>query len=195
MAAIFPARTPSYPHRNLDDVLRHEVAHVLIRRSAGGGRVPRWFNEGLAMAAERERRFRDEAQLFYQLVRGSQNSLNDIDRLFAGSRSEQTRAYALAGALVQDLFNRHGATIGADILRRMRPGDAFEAAFADATGTTPDGAATRFWEERGTWKSWIPIVTSATTLWMAVTIIAILAIYRRRRRNLEIERQWEDEEN
>src|SRR5688572_5228101 len=55
---LFPARSPNYPHDTLEDVLRHEVAHVLIRHSAGrAGATPRWFNEGLAMAAERDRGF------------------------------------------------------------------------------------------------------------------------------------------
>jgi hypothetical protein len=31
MVVLFPARTPSYPNSSLEDVLRHEVAHVLIR--------------------------------------------------------------------------------------------------------------------------------------------------------------------
>ena len=38
---IFPARSPGYPHNTLDDVLRHEVAHVLIHRAAAGRSIPR----------------------------------------------------------------------------------------------------------------------------------------------------------
>ena len=36
----------------LEDVLRHEVAHVLISRAAGGRAVPRWFHEGVAMSVD-----------------------------------------------------------------------------------------------------------------------------------------------
>jgi hypothetical protein len=65
---LFPARSPTYPNSSLEDVMRHEVAHALIWRTSGGRPIPRWFNEGVAMAAERERRFGDQTQLFYQLV-------------------------------------------------------------------------------------------------------------------------------
>ncbi|MCB1036920.1 MAG: hypothetical protein KDD47_24045, partial [Acidobacteria bacterium] len=39
-------RVPRYPAGSLAEVLRHEVAHVLIDRAAGGAAVPRWFHEG-----------------------------------------------------------------------------------------------------------------------------------------------------
>src|SRR5262245_39818666 len=49
---IFPARSPRYPDDTLEDVLRHELAHVMIFRASNGHPIPRWFNEGLAMGAE-----------------------------------------------------------------------------------------------------------------------------------------------
>src|SRR5689334_8328433 len=53
LVVLFPSRSPTYPQDTLEDVLHHEVAHVLIARAAAGRPVPRWFHEGLAMAAER----------------------------------------------------------------------------------------------------------------------------------------------
>ena len=194
LVVLFPFRSPSYPNNTLEDVLRHEVAHVLIGRAAGGRPVPRWFNEGLAMAAERDRRFKDETQLLYQLATGSRTSLEELDRLFAGGQSEQTRAYALAGALVQDLLRQHGQAVAREILMRVRNGRPFEAAFTDVAGTTPASAASDFWSRQRFWTTWLPIVSSTTTLWLAVTMVALLAIYRRWRRNLEIEKKWEDED-
>jgi uncharacterized membrane protein len=42
--------------------------------------------------------------------------------------------------------------------------------------------------------TWVPIIGSSTSLWLAVTVLALLAIYRRRRRNREIEERWAKEE-
>src|SRR4051812_48575303 len=36
VVVLMPARAPSYPDSSLEDLLRHEVAHVLIGRAAGG---------------------------------------------------------------------------------------------------------------------------------------------------------------
>src|SRR6185295_19065023 len=123
------ARTPGYPNGSLEDVLRHEVAHVWIGRASAGGAIPRWLNEGLAMSVERGWRIQDEGQLVYQLALGSPTSLDQLDRMFAGKQSDQTRAYALAGALVHDLLQKHGAAVGAQILERMNNGASFEHAF------------------------------------------------------------------
>src|SRR5438876_949812 len=52
LIVIVPSRSPAYPDNTIEDVVRHEVAHVLILRATGGYAIPRWFNEGLAMEVE-----------------------------------------------------------------------------------------------------------------------------------------------
>jgi hypothetical protein len=194
LVVLFPARSPSYPDDSLEDVLRHELAHVLIWRAAGGRPVPRWFNEGLAMDVERERRFQDQTELLYQLVKGGETDLYRLDRLFTGTQNDQIRAYSIAGAFVHHVLQRYGSTAAEAILLRMRQGTPFEAAFLDTTGVSPSTAESQFWQHQRIWTSWIPILTSATTLWLAITLLALLAIYMRRRRNREIEKRWEKED-
>jgi hypothetical protein len=191
---LFPARSPNYPSGTLEDVLRHELAHVLIWRASGGRPIPRWFNEGLAMAAERQRKFRDQTELLYQLVTGSRTDLEELNHLFSNGQNDQTRAYALAGSLVHDMLQRYGPAAGGEILLRVHGGSGFEAAFEDVTGLTPDRLATEFWHRQRIWSTWVPLIGSSTTLWLAVTVLALLAIYRRQRRNREIEERWAKEE-
>jgi hypothetical protein len=194
LVVLFPARSPGYPDNTLEDVLRHEVAHVLIWRAASGRPVPRWFDEGLAMAAERERQFQDQTQLLYQLVTGSRTSLDQLNRLFAGGQREQARAYGLAGALVHDVIQRQGSTSCGEILMQVKGGIPFDAAFADVSGLTPAEWELAFWHRQRVWTAWASIITSSTTVWLAVTVLAILAIYRRRQRNRAIEERWAREE-
>ena len=195
LVVMFPARSPGYPDNTLEDVLRHEVAHVLIWRASGGRPVPRWFNEGLAMEVERERRFQDQTQLLYQLLTGGQIDLQQLDRLFSGTQNDQTRAYALSGAFVHDLVQRHGQSACREILIRIHSGIPFDSAFGTVTGNAPSLAESEFWRRQRIWTSWVPIVTSSTTLWLAVTMLAILAIYIRRRRNRKMEEEWAKEES
>jgi len=189
---LFPARTPRYPNGSLEDVLRHEVAHIWIGRASAQRPVPRWFNEGLAMSAEHGWRFVDESQLAYQLVVGTRTRLEDIEDMFNGSETSQTRAYALGGAFVHDLLREHGSYTGAKILSRMNDGASFEHAFAEVVGMTPEEAE-RDWETHRIWTEWVPVLTSTTMLWLAITGLALLAIVRRQMKNREIERRWEEE--
>src|SRR5207253_2687782 len=98
------------------------------------------------------------------------------------------------GAFVHDLQQRYGAGLSRQILTRVNRGTPFDVAFADVTGDTPAQAASEFWRRQRIWTSWVPIMTSSTTLWLAVTMLAIVAIYVRRNRNREIEEQWAKEE-
>ena len=191
---IFPSRSPSYPDRTLDDVLRHEVAHVLISRASSRRPVPRWFNEGLAMSAEREWKFRDKTQLFFELVSGSRESLSTLDQLFQGTQRDQTRAYLLSGAFVGGLLNENGETAAGRILQGVADGNSFESAFADVIGRSTAAAESDFWKSQRVWTSWIPVLFSQEVLWMAVTVLALLAIYRRRRRSAAIRKRWDEED-
>lgn len=190
---IFPSRSPSYPDRTLDDVLRHEVAHALIWRASAGHPIPRWFNEGLAMAAERPR-FREQTELFLHLVAGSRLSLWEIDRLFEGGQADQTRAYRLSRTLVWDLLREHGETAGGQILEKVGRGAGFESAFTNVIGKSTAKAEADFWNSQRVWTTWIPVLLSQEALWLAITLLAVLAIWRRRRRNAALRKQWEEEE-
>ena len=145
------------------------------------------------MEVERDRRFQDQTRLLYQLVTGGRTNLHELDRLFLGGQNDQARAYALAGAFVHDLQERHGPAIR-EILKRISGGAPFDVAFAAVTGELPSHAESEFWNRQRIWTSWIPILTSSTTLWLAVTMLAIVAIYRRHRKNSELEEQWAKEE-
>lgn len=195
LIVIFPTRTPSYPHSSLEDVLRHEVAHVLIARAAAGGDVPIWFNEGLAMSAERAWRFEDQGRFLYHMILNPEMSLADVNRSFAGEREDQLRAYALAGAFVRQLIQRYGQSLPAEILSRVRRGMTFDVAFRDATAVTLVSAESDFWRSQRLWTRWVPIITSSAALWALITLLAMFAIRRRRQKDAEIRRAWEDEED
>jgi beta-lactamase regulating signal transducer with metallopeptidase domain len=62
------------------------------------------------------------------------------------------------------------------------------------TRLTLNQAEAQFWDDQRVWTTWVPIIVSSTTLWLVVTLLAIFAIYVRRRRNRRIEEEWEKED-
>lgn len=194
LIVLLPARTPSYPDSSLEDLLRHEVAHVLVARAAGGQPIPRWFHEGLAMIAGLSWGLDDRSRLTLALLADDQISLNELERLFRGGQGSSNRAYAIAGAFVHDLFERHGSRVAADILRWIRRGLPFEAAFQVATGTSLAEAESSFWDRQSFWYRWVPLLTSSVTLWLLVTMLALWAIRRRRARDAAQRAIWDEEE-
>jgi len=194
LIVLFPARSPQYPHDTLEDVLHHEVAHVLMARAAGGAGLPLWFHEGLAVLGERTWGLEDQARLVSEMVMVSRTPLDRVDAMFAADEGSKTRAYTLAAAFVRELIRRHGADAPANLLRRMRAGETFERAFANAMGESVAEAENAFWSGQRFWTSIGPFLTTQTALWMGVTVIALAAIIRRRMQRAAKRRQWEESE-
>jgi hypothetical protein len=194
LIVLFPARSPRYPHDSLEDVLHHEVAHLLIARAAPRAPLPLWFHEGLAVVAERTWGLEDQARLLSQLVLVSRTPLDQVDAMFASDEGSKARAYTLAAAFVRDLMRRHGADAPANILRRMGRGDTFERAFAMATGESVATAENTFWSGHRFWTSIGTFLTTQTALWMIVTLVALVAIIRRRQQRAEQRQRWKEDE-
>ena len=174
---LFPSRSPRYPHDSLEAVLRHEVAHILIARAADGQAVPRWFNEGLAMVAERAWHFEDRRQLAWALVSADRVRMDDVNDLFqAGSsgagrgiRARLVRSCGTSSTLTgrtcpHEDPRRCGERSG--VRTRLRAGDRPLACWCRHS----------FHAELTSWTRRLPLLTSPVVLWMIVTVLAMYAI-------------------
>ncbi len=192
---LFPARATSYPDSDFDALVQHEVTHVLIDRAAGGQPVPRWFHEGLAMAAGRGRGLEDRSRTAVAILVDGRTTLADLDTRFSGGHREVQAAYALAGDFVADLLLRRGADIAPKILAGIARGERFEAAFEAAAGESLTAVEASYWRRRTLWNRWVPFLSSSAALWLGVTALALVAFKRRRARDAELQRGWELEED
>lgn len=191
---LFPARVPSYPDRNLRALLRHEVTHLLTYEAAGGEPVPRWFVEGLATVAAREWGIEDRARTAIAVIGRGPRSLLDLDDAFTRGGADAARAYAISAALVRHLQRRVGTDFTARTLAKVASGATLREAFREVTGRSLDAEARAFFGREAFWRTWVPFLTSSTGLWMAITLLALWAIRRRRQRDAEIRARFEEEE-
>ena len=88
VVVLFPERTPAYPHSSLEEVLYHELTHVLAARAAGGRRLPRWFNEGVALHVGRSWSLEDRSRTTWALLTESDVSLARLEQKFSGELNE-----------------------------------------------------------------------------------------------------------
>lgn len=192
VVVLLAERTPSYPDGGLEEVLAHEAAHVFIHRASGGRRVPRWFDEGLAMLAARSWRLRDETELALGVLSGPRVPLWKLDDLFRGERREVEHGYALSGTLVHEILDRYGPAVPRIVLARVARGDTFDEAVRGATGATLFDIGEAFYARQASLKRWIPILTSTAALWFGISVLAIVAAIRKRRRRVEVEEEAEE---
>jgi hypothetical protein len=194
VVVLLPARAPSFPDSSLEDLLRHEVAHVLIGRAAGGRPLPRWFQEGLAMIAGQTWGLEERSRLTLALLADRRISLTELDSRFAGDERTVQRAYTVAGAFVRDLVQSRGPRVPGEILAGVAEGLSFEEAFQRAAGMSLAEAETSFWDRQTFWYRWVPLLTSSVFLWILITLLALWAIRHRRARDAAQHRIWDEEE-
>lgn len=193
IVVLFPSRAPTYPDFSLEGVLRHEVAHVLAARAAHEWPLPRWFDEGLAMLAGASWSFDDRSQVLLALLVDGRMPLSQLESRFSGTQREIAGAYALAGAFLRDIVQRHGPGAPARILAAVARGLPFDQAFARATGSSLTLAEDQFWSHYSL-RRWLPLATSSATLWLAITLLFLYARRRRRLRDAALRARWDAEE-
>ena len=195
IAVLFPARSPSYPDSSFEELVLHEVAHILVYRASNGKTLPRWFNEGLALYVGRPWRLEDRSRVSWALLRRRRTALTELDGFFGLSRGAARHAYALSGAFVQDLLQRHGTEVSADILTAVAAGRPFDDAFLHAVGITLAEAEASFWSRFTFWYRWIPIISSSAMLWIVITGLFLVAARQRRRKTAELMESWERQDS
>lgn len=191
---VFPERSPPYPYGSFEEVVLHELTHVLAARAAGYQELPRWFNEGLAVVASGTWGLDDRSWLTLAAVIDSETPLAELEDMFAAGRARSGRAYAMSGAFVRDLVTRKGTDTVAQVLAVRRRGLSFDEAFRRSVGADPETAARAFWRRYSIWYRWVPIATSSLTLWIGITGLAVWAAMRKRRRRALMEELWEAED-
>jgi hypothetical protein len=194
LVVLLPARVGRYPDGDLGPLLRHEVTHVLVARAARGRPVPRWFSEGVAMAAGRDWALGDRARVTLAVLSDDSLPIARLDRAFAGGETEVHSAYALAGDLVRELVARHGESVTGAILARVGAGEDFRAAFRATTGARLSEFERDYWSRRTLWDRWVPILSSSVLLWAGAALLVLAAYRRKRRRAAELRERWALEE-
>ena len=190
---IFPARIGAYPYDSLESVLTHELVHLALSRGAEGQPLPRWFHEGVAVSVESGWGIGGDMRLIVAAL--TQPGLDDLARLFASeSQLGNADAYLLATALVDDVRKRHGATVPGAIAARVAGGVPFARGFELETGESPDAAAARAWAGYRRWTAWLPVLSSISSIWTGILILACVAFIAVRRRRAERRRRWDEED-
>lgn len=181
---VILSRCGQYPYGDAVQTAKHELSHVLLRRSLGFA-PPRWFDEGLAMRASAEWGFRDEwfaASALPAVARGSWR-LDRVEADFAGGEGQVRRSYALAKGFVRDIFKSDWELLA--FLEEARRDGSVEAAFRMRFGTSPDGAFKNWAKNLPWWGQWVVALSQPEMLWLwvlALFLLAAAAAWRRHRR-------------
>lgn len=182
-------------HIDLIKVFKHEFTHIALGRAfKGREKVPRWLDEGLAMYESREWDLSRVSTMTRAVLTDSLIPLSEITHYFPLEAGRAELAYSESFYLISFLISRYGRESFHEFIKEYSGGKGLKDVLMEVYGIR--------WEElEERWRnylklrfSWIPIITSATTLWFLVTIVFILVYLKRKKAyRLKLE-EWEREE-
>ncbi|MBI5710139.1 MAG: hypothetical protein HZC42_07545 [Candidatus Eisenbacteria bacterium] len=192
VGAIRLAAASQYPYGTVEAVLAHEATHMLLH-DAAGGRLPRWFEEGVAMGEERRWSLQDIAVLSSSLLTGDLPAFDSLDASFQASSGEARRAYAAAFGFVAWSSRRYGPGFLPAVLREARA-RSFVEAWQAACGE-PLARGEAIWRAKSLARyRWLAVLLTSSPLWIGITLLALFAGLRRRARARATRARWAAEE-
>ena len=179
---------------DLDEVFRHELAHVALEDAVLGKHVPIWFNEGLAISLSGELAMMRTKTLWNATLSGTLIPLADLDRSFPHDNFEVSIAYAESADFMRFLTRKSDRLRFAAMIDRVREGQPFERAVSEAYGADLRRLEFEWRDDLQQRFSVIPVLTGGGLIWVLVIGGLVFAYVRRRRRAKLILARWEREE-
>jgi hypothetical protein len=173
-------------------IIQHELSHVLLHGAVG--RVPVWFNEGVAMWVSHEWRLQHTASVLYAILSGGLIPLSDIDSVLQFSSVKADLAYTESLLAVLYIIRLGGENAIVAMISELSHGAPFDVALFRVTEKTP-------YEFEGAWQDYVSgrfsvtaLLVSPDSLWGYLVLLFLMASVAVRLRNRAKLRRWEAEE-
>ena len=163
--------------------LRHELAHLALRWRVGRP-LPLWFEEGYAAVAAGEWSRLDALRLNWQVARGVEMDLDEVDRALRSDAADAATAYALATTAVLLLDRWGGGARGlTPLIDRLAAEPTFDAALRATYHMTEGDFETRWQREVASRYGWLGWAEATGAFWAVVGLGMAWLVWRRRRRD------------
>lgn len=187
---------PVHPNSNhdLNQIFRHELAHVALEDAVRGNRVPRWFNEGFAVMASGETSLVRMQTLMTATLADNLLSLRQMERTFPADESDASIAYAQAVDVVRYLVRQEDHHRFRALIARLRDGQTLDSAVLDSYGI--DLATLEYEWKKDVAKRYTfwPVLFSGTVIWTGILGLFVLGWRKRRARMRATLARWAREE-
>jgi len=135
-----------------EDIMRHELAHIVIRQAVKGpfGNLPAWLDEGTAVYAQSDLLSNEKQALASAIKRDDVLSLRAMSSASLGRTSVNVSLfYGQSCSLVSFLIDRYGEARFADLFATFKQGSTVDKALQQVYGFDLDGLENAWRESVG----------------------------------------------
>lgn len=161
------------------EILRHELAHLALRRVIREP-VPRWFDEGYAAYAAGEWGRMDAIGINVAVLRGRIPDLDHLNGVLRSTEADASLGYALAMSAVMAVARHHPTQSLEPIITLLAEGQPFDSALRRSTGLTP-GQFSVSWQKEIRRRYGVLGWFTLGGLWFLMALAVLIAAYVRRR--------------
>ena len=179
---------------SLEQVLDHEIVHILLGRAFGDRPVPTWVQEGLAQLYAGENRPDRIDRIASGVLGGSLLTLEELARGFPADPIRAQLAYAQSADLVTWIRGTYGEDALQVVIHQMAAGRPVAAALREGTGQSIQDLDKAWRARLSSSPLWLKPLVSDSMIFSVVGVIFLIGAGRIRRRNKERLRRWEREE-
>jgi hypothetical protein len=179
---------------DIEQVLKHEYAHLALATALKGHEAPLWLAEGFAILQSRVWSLSWTVILSRGVLTKKLIPLEKLANGFPADQYQAELAYAEAFSFVSYIKSDVGPEALPRLIRGLSYGLDTETALQQATGLGLKDLERRWTEDLKKRFSWIPIVTSVFSLWFLATLLFLLSYWLKRRKAKRIREEWEKEE-
>jgi hypothetical protein len=197
LGAVF-LRTPAVrgaAHAPLEQVLEHELVHVLLGRAFAPQRPPHWLQEGVAQLLAGEIGPEEARTLQQAEWIGGPIPLRSLEHGFPADPRQAQLAYAEAADFVAWLVDEHGEQTLPTLVRASAGGATMRQAVRRATGRFLEDVEAD-WQGRWAARPGIEVSTFASADWLfaiGAGVLAVAFVLRRRRFHRRVAEMAEEE--
>lgn len=134
-------------YNSLDEVVPHELSHLLMRQRVPDAQLPIWFSEGSAQWQAREWSLVDGWQLMQNVFAGTAPRLEDLGRQYPRGEEPAQSAYRVSYAAFTELFAEVGFDKLPEFLNVVEARRSFGVGFMEYWGFTVADYAAYFQDD------------------------------------------------
>jgi hypothetical protein len=179
---------------NLRKTFIHELTHILLGQAfTRDEHVPRWLSEGIAMYESREWSFDRVFTMTQAVLTDSLIPLSELTHAFPYDKKNLELAYCQSFYLISFLVSQYGTQQFHDFIRSYSKEKVLEDVLLNIYGMNLYELERRWHRTLKMKFSWIPLITSSTTLWFVITVVFIFGYLRKKRKVQLTLESWEEE--